>query len=98
MAQLSAFTFIKLDGYYKGKNEDISWHQHGQEEGEFSANNLQSDNILLFGRKTYEMMANFWQSPAAYESFPEVAAGMNKSEKIVFSRTLKNAHGKTRAS
>jgi dihydrofolate reductase len=35
------------------------------------------------------MMASFWPTPAAMESMPDVAEGMNKSRKIVFSRTLK---------
>lgn len=92
MRNLTSFQFITLDGYYKGLNEDISWHKHGQEEGEFSSENLKSENILLFGRTTFEMMANFWPSPIAYENFPLVAEGMNKAEKIVFSKTLKTAN------
>jgi dihydrofolate reductase len=91
MRKLFTFTFISLDGYYKGQNGDISWHKHGAEESEFSAENLKSGNILLFGRTTYEMMASFWPTPMALTSFPEVAAGMNKAEKIVFSRTLQKA-------
>jgi len=88
MRKLSSFTFITLDGYYKGENNDISWHKHGQEEGEFSAESLKNESTLLFGRVTYEMMSSFWPSPMAFESFPEVAEGMNKAEKIVFSKTL----------
>jgi dihydrofolate reductase len=91
MRKLSTFTFITLDGYYKGLNEEISWHKHGAEEGEYSAESLKSGNILLFGRSTYEMMASFWPIPMAYDSFPVVADGMNKAEKIVFSRTLQKA-------
>ncbi len=97
MRKLSTFTFISLDGYYKGQNEDISWHKHGPEEGEYSAESLKSENILLFGRTTYEMMASFWPTPMAYDAFPVVAEGMNKAQKIVFSRTLKKANwGNTR--
>ncbi len=91
MGKLNSFTFITLDGYYKGLDEDISWHQHGEEEARWSEENLKSDNILLFGRKTYEHMVSFWPTPMALEMFPDVAEGMNKAEKIVFSRTLKNA-------
>jgi dihydrofolate reductase len=89
MRKVSSFQFITINGYYKGLNEDISWHKHGQEEGEFSSESLKSENILLFGRTTFEMMANFWPSPIAYENFPQVAEGMNKAEKIVFSKTMK---------
>ena len=91
MGKLNAFNFITLDGYYKDGENDISWHQHGAEEGAFSAENLKEDNILLFGRITYEMMAHFWPSPMAAQSLPAVAAGMNKARKIVVSRTLQKA-------
>ena len=92
MGKLSVFNFMTLNGYFKGPDDDISWHQHGnKEEGEFAAEGAQSDSILLFGRKTYEMMASFWPTSVAAKNMPEVADGMNKSEKIVFSRTLKNA-------
>lgn len=91
MGQLNAFHFITLDGFYKDLQNDIGWHQHGGEEGDFSADNLKGDNILLFGRVTYEMMASFWPSPMAAQSFPAVAAGMNRARKIVVSAKLKKA-------
>lgn len=91
MRKLGVFNFISLDGFYKGPNEDISWHRHAEEEAEFSAENLKSEGILLFGRVTYEMMYSFWSTKMAMESLPEVAKGMNDAEKIVFSKTLKKA-------
>ena len=93
MGKLSVFNFMTLNGYFKGLNDDIAWHKHGnEEEGEFAADGAQSDSIILFGRKTYEMMAGFWPTPDAIRNMPAVAEGMNKSEKIVFSRTLKIAN------
>jgi dihydrofolate reductase len=91
MGKLSVFNFITLNGFYKGVNNDIGWHKHGEEEGKYSAEGAQSDNIMLFGRVTYDMMYSFWPTTMAKESMPEVANGMNKSEKIVFSHTLKKA-------
>jgi dihydrofolate reductase len=91
MRKITSFTFLTLNGYFKGENEDTSWHRHGEEENRYSEDSLQSDNILLFGRTTYEMMYSFWPTPMAAELFPEVAIGMNKAEKIVFSNTLKIA-------
>ncbi len=88
MRKLNSFTFLTLNGYYKGKNGDTSWHQHGGEESQYSQDSLKANNILLFGRTTYEMMYNFWPTPMASEMFPEVASGMNKAEKIVFSNSL----------
>ncbi|POY36794.1 dihydrofolate reductase [Solitalea longa] len=91
MAKLNVFNFITLNGFYKGPNEDISWHKHGSEENEFAGDMLQFDSVLLFGRVTYQMMASYWPTPFAMENDPVVAEGMNKAEKIVFSKTLKNA-------
>lgn len=91
MGKLTSFTFISLDGYYKGPNEDTSWHRHGPEENAFSAESLRPGNILLFGRRTYELMASFWPTPMAAEQMPAVAEGMNRAEKVVFSRTLTEA-------
>ncbi|MGI8952694.1 MAG: dihydrofolate reductase family protein [Chitinophagaceae bacterium] len=91
MRKLNAFLFLSVNGFFKAANEDISWHRHGGEENEFSIESLKSNNILLFGRVTYEMMVNYWSSPMAKENDPVVAKGINSADKIVFSKTLKKA-------
>lgn len=91
MRKVTVFNFITLNGYFQGLNADISWHRHEQEEGQFSDEKSQLGNTLLFGRVTYQMMASFWPTPAAKQMSPVTADGMNKSEKIVFSRTLQKA-------
>lgn len=91
MGKLSVFNFITLNGYFKGPGGDLSWHKHEGEESSYAAEGLQSKSILLFGRVTYEMMAGWWPTPEAINTNPEIANGMNASEKIVFSRTLKKA-------
>lgn len=94
MRKLGVFNFVTLNGYFEGPNHDISWHRHGAEENKFSDDSLKAEGILLFGRRTYEMMYSFWPTPMAAEQFPETAKGMNKSEKIVFSNTMKKAEWK----
>ncbi|GAB1444803.1 MAG: dihydrofolate reductase family protein [Cyclobacteriaceae bacterium] len=94
MPTLSTFTFITLDGYYKGFSEDTSWHHHDKEGEKYSEESLASDSTLLFGRTTYEMMASFWPSPRAKEMFPKVAEGMNKAKKLVISSSLKSPQWK----
>ncbi|HEY1060608.1 MAG TPA: dihydrofolate reductase family protein [Daejeonella sp.] len=91
MRKITAFMFLTINGRFKGPNEDISWHIHGEEGNEFSEDQLKADNILLFGRKTYEMMMSFWPTKMAYDSYPNVAERMNKSEKIVLSNSLRDA-------
>lgn len=87
---LSMFNFVTLNGFFCGIDGDISWHQHGADEGEVAEEGLKSQGTLLFGRKTYELMASFWPTPMGQENNPVVAEGMNKAPKVVFSRTLKN--------
>ena len=87
MRKINAYNFLTLNGFFKGPNEDTSWHTHGEEEARYSEEALAQDNILLFGRRTYEMMASFWPTPQAKELFPTVAAGMNQAEKIVCSES-----------
>lgn len=92
MGKLGVFLFTSLDGYYKDANGTTEWHKHGgEDEGKLSDEGAQSGNTLVFGRVTYEMMAGFWPSPMAHEMFPTVADGMNKADKIVFSKKLKKA-------
>ena len=92
MSKLSAFVFTTLDGYFEGPGKgDISWHRHGQEENAYAVEALKAGSTLLFGRVTYQMMAGYWPTPAGLKDDPVMAEGMNKADKIVFSRTLDKA-------
>jgi dihydrofolate reductase len=85
------FNQISLDGYFTTENGDISWaHEQAQdaEWSKFAADNASGEATLLFGRKTYEMMASYWPTPKAKADNAGVAEGMNKLQKVVFSRTL----------
>jgi dihydrofolate reductase len=91
MRKLSCFNFVSLNGFYKGANEDLNWHNHDEEGARFSEENLKGGATLVFGRVTFEMMQSFWTTKQAFETLPKVAEGMNKAEKIVFSNTLEIA-------
>lgn len=96
MRKITVFNFLTLNGFYKGENEDISWHRHGGEEADFAGDsaNRREPNALLFGRVTYEMMARFWPTEAGHQANPRVAEGMNRSPKFVFSRSLQSVDWK----
>jgi dihydrofolate reductase len=95
MVKLISFTFVTLNGYFKGPQGDISWHKDNDpEKNDYANKGLDSDSTLIFGRITYEMMASFWPSPDAMKFNPKMAEGMNNADKIVFSRTLKKANWK----
>jgi dihydrofolate reductase len=89
MRKLIAFEQVSLDGFFVDGKGDMSWaHKRDPEWTEFAGSNAGGDAALLFGRVTYEMMASFWPTPAAMETMPAVAKGMNEMPKLVFSRTL----------
>ena len=95
MRKVVAFEQVSLDGYFADENGDMSWaHKQDPEWNAFAASNASGGGALLFGRVTYELMASFWPTPAAFEMDPVVAEAMNSMPKVVFSRTLKQASWK----
>ena len=92
MRKLSVFNSVSLDGYFTDSKGDMSWaHNEDAEWNAFAAENASGDAMLFFGRVTYELMANYWPSDEAREASPQVAAGMNRLPKVVFSTTLDHA-------
>jgi dihydrofolate reductase len=92
MRKLRVFESVSLDGYFTDASGDMSWaHSNDPEFGAFISQNAGSGGELLFGRKTYEMMAAFWPTPAAAAQMPAVAKGMNEVTKYVASRSLTKA-------
>ena len=92
--RLNMFNSVSLDGYFTDASNDMSWAHAGGDDAEFQkfvAGNAKGESALVFGRVTYEMMASFWPTPMAAQAMPEVAAGMNRAKKYVFSRNLKKA-------
>ena len=96
MRKVSVFNHVSLDGYFTDQNSDMSWaHTNNDAEWDkFAAENAKGGGVLMFGRITYEMMANYWPTPAAAKQAPDVAEGMNNLPKVVFSRTLDKASWK----
>lgn len=89
MQKLIVFNNVTLDGYFTGKDGDLSWaYQQDPEWKAFVNANAQSGGVLLLGRITYEMMVSYWPTPMAMENDPVVAERMNNRRKVVFSRTL----------
>ena len=92
MRKLTVFNAISLDGYFTDAKGDMSWaHKQDAEWKAFAADNASGGGALVFGRITYEMMAAFWPTPAAFEANAVVAEKMNNLPKIVFSTTLEKS-------
>lgn len=91
MRRIQVFNSVTLDGYFTGPKGELDWAYEGGDDPEFAAfisGNASGNGTLLLGRVTYEMMRAFWPTDAAKQTMPEVAAGMNRMEKIVLSRSL----------
>ncbi len=57
MRKLTVFNLVTVDGYFSGRDGDISWHNVDEEFQELAEQAANSGNTLLFGRVTYELMA-----------------------------------------
>jgi len=88
MRKLLVSNLVTLDGYFEGLNRDIGWHNVDAEFNEYAIDMLNAVDTLMFGRVTYELMADYWPTPQAIKNDPIVAGKMNALPKIVFSRTL----------
>jgi dihydrofolate reductase len=89
MGKLIMWNLVTLDGFFEGPDKwSLDWHDvaWGDELKEFSVSQLQSAAMLLFGRVTYQGMANHWPTAKG-----QVADLMNSLPKVVFSTTLDRA-------
>jgi dihydrofolate reductase len=89
MAKLIQWNVISLDGYFQGpKDWALDWHQTvlDDEFQAFALKQLAEAEGLLFGRKTYEGMAAYWQIATG-----DIAAYMNTLRKYVFSNSITHA-------
>jgi Dihydrofolate reductase len=89
MRKLTAQMMITLDGFFEGPHHEIDWHVVDGEFNDYAWGVLNSVDLLLFGRLTYELMAAYWPSADALKEDPVTARLMNEHEKVVFSKTLK---------
>jgi dihydrofolate reductase len=92
MGRVTTFVNISVNGFFEGAAHDISWHNVDEEFNLFAIQILRESDVILFGRRTYQLFENFWPSvpkdPAASQSNLEIASLINNVDKIVFSKTL----------
>lgn len=99
--QVVAQTFVTLDGYMVGPDEDISWVIAGfdPEMADDIAAHMSEAELFLLGRVTYEIFAAYWPHAVPYEDGdpidpaggkedPRIIRALNDSPKVVFSTTL----------
>lgn len=89
--KLIVFNNVTLDGCFVDANGDMRWAHNANPDPEWDAfvgANASGGGTLVFGRVTYDLMASYWPTPVAAKNAPLVAEGMNRCQKMVFSRTL----------
>lgn len=88
MRNIFLFMMVTIDGYFEGPDHDISWHNAANEEfTQFANKQLDETDTLVFGRRTYDMMADFWPTAEASQVASATATRMNALHKVAFSRT-----------
>jgi dihydrofolate reductase len=89
MRRLVAWNLMTLDGYFEGRSPwDLGFHETvwGDELHAFSLEQGKQIGTVLFGRRTYDGMADYWTTATG-----DVADMMNSIEKAVATRTLSEA-------
>jgi dihydrofolate reductase len=92
MRKITVFNYITLDGFFAGPMGEIDWFKSIKKDEEYdkdSHDEAKTGGTIFFGRKTYEMMRDYWPTPEARKSDPKMAKIVNNNEKIVFSRNLR---------
>jgi dihydrofolate reductase len=79
---------VSLDGYFEGPNHELDWHIVDDEFNDYAVETLRATDVLIMGRRTYELMAGYW--PTASDNNLVVTEKLNGLPKLVFSRTLKS--------
>ncbi len=92
MRKVIVSNMVTLDGLFAGPNGELDWHIVNDEFFNYVQSELEPQvDTLLFGRVTYEGMASYWTTPAAKQDDPATTDFMNRTPKVVFSRTLAKA-------
>ena len=100
-----ASTFVTLDGYMVGPDEDISWVTAGfdrEMQADIAEDMSRRSDVFVFGRVTFEIFAAYWPGAVPYEEGdelnpaegkedPRITRALNEFPKLVFSTTLKRS-------
>ncbi|MFC8511283.1 dihydrofolate reductase family protein [Streptomyces sp. NPDC057411] len=93
------FAGVSLDGYMEGPDHDIGWHRVDEELHLYFNRELADKGGFLSGRRTYELMADFWPTadadPASSPATREFAGIWRSMPKTVYSTTLEHADWNT---
>lgn len=86
MRKLIISNTISVDGFFEGPNSDLSGFTFDSQMFEPMESIFDRSDTVLMGRVTYEFFSAYWPSKTIADD--PAADFMNKSTKIVFSKTL----------
>jgi dihydrofolate reductase len=87
MNKLFVSNLVSLDGFIAGTNGELDWFRADDEFLSYAREMVQSIGGILFGRRTYEMMAAHWPTERGKQGDPIIAERMNNLPKFVVSKT-----------
>ena len=91
---------MSLDGFIEGPNRELDWSTPDEELHRFWNDQLREIGTSLYGRRLYELMADFWPTadtdPSAPEYVVEFARIWRDMPKVVFSTTLEKVDWNSR--
>jgi dihydrofolate reductase len=87
MDKLIAFIGISLDGFHADTTGGLAWQTFGEEFSDFSIQQLDEVDALLFGRTTYDGMVQYWPQQAGADFDNQIADRMNGIRKYVVSHS-----------
>ncbi|MFI5186190.1 MAG: dihydrofolate reductase family protein [Chitinophagales bacterium] len=95
MRKIISFMHLSVDGFAAGPNREIDWVHIDNEIFDYAGDQTDHADTALYGRITYELMDAYWpkaaDKPGATKHDIQHSTWYNNVEKIVLSRTMKNA-------
>ena len=88
MHKIIVSNLVSLDGMLAGPDGELDWFRADEEFLGYARDLCRSIAGLLFGRRTFEMMAAYWPTEEAIRGDPVIAERMNGLPKAVVSTTL----------
>ncbi len=85
MGRLAAFIMVTMDGFFEGPDGAFDFWMIDDEFNQFSDHQLERADRLVFGRITYDGMAEYWPTDEARQDSPYTAELMNTRPKILVS-------------
>lgn len=99
MRKLILWMMVSIDGFIEGPSRELDWQVVDEELHSFYNDELREMGAFLNGRRTYEVMVDFWPTADTDPSNPpyvvEFAQIWKNMPKVVFSRTLEKVDWNT---